>query len=79
VGADEPYPGNGVRISNRELYDMMSQVRDRVATLESRLDRILDSSTDLSKRTRALELKFYSILAGLIGAVAVVLKIGGAL
>lgn len=66
-----------IRISNRELYDMMSQVRDRVASLENRVDNVLGENTDLRKRVRALELKSYGIMAGLLGAVVVLLRVGG--
>jgi tetrahydromethanopterin S-methyltransferase subunit G len=67
------------RITNREVYDAVMQLRDRVAALENRVDNVLGENVDLRKRTRGLELKFYGILAGLIGAVAVTLaSMGGA-
>jgi len=64
---------NGVRITNREVYDVVIQLRDRVASLENRLDNVLSENVETRKRTRGLELKFYGILAGLVGAVVVVL------
>lgn len=62
-----------IRISNREVYDAVMQLRDRVAGLERRVDHVLGENVELRKRTRGLELKFYGILAGLIAAVGVFL------
>ena len=61
------------RITNREVYDAVVQLRDRVAALENRVDSVLSENVDLRKRTRGLELKFYGILAGLVGAMGVFL------
>lgn len=61
------------RVTNREVYDAVMQLRDRVASLENRVDSVLSENVDLRKRTRGLELKFYGILAGLVGAVGVAL------
>lgn len=58
------------RITNREVYDAVVQLRDRVGALEHRIDDVLGENVELRKRTRGLELKFYGILAGLVGAVA---------
>jgi hypothetical protein len=60
-----------IRITNREVYDAVVQLRDRVASLERRVDSVLGENVELRKRTRSLELKFYGILAGLLGAVTV--------
>jgi hypothetical protein len=60
-----------IRITNREVYDAVMQLRDRVASIERRLDAVLADNIELHKRTRSLELKFYGILAGLVGAVTV--------
>jgi hypothetical protein len=60
IGAGEGF----VRISNRELYDMMVQVRDRVGRLEARVDSVLTENVTNARRIRALELKVYTILAG---------------
>ena len=57
------------RITNREVYDAVVQLRDRVASLENRVDNVLGENVELRKRTRGLELKFYGILTGLVGAV----------
>lgn len=66
----------GIRISNRELYDMMVQVRDRTAALENRLDNVLGENVDLRKRVRGLELRFYGIAAGLLAALLILAKVG---
>lgn len=74
----ETDPSNGgIRISNRELYDMATQVRDRVASLENRVDNVLGENVDLRKRVRGLELRFYGIGAGLVAAIIVLLRLGG--
>jgi hypothetical protein len=63
-----------IRISNREIYDALVQVRDRVGALENRVDHVLGENVELRKRVRGLELRFYGILAGLIGATTVFLR-----
>jgi hypothetical protein len=57
-----------IRITNREVYDGMLQVRDSVIRLENRVDSVLQENVILNKRVRALELRFYGILAGLVGS-----------
>ena len=70
-------PGNGIRISNKELYAMLTDVRDRVLGLENRVDKVLGENVELRKRVRSLELRFYGIAAGLVAAIVVLLRIGG--
>lgn len=72
-GKDEP---TFYRVSNREVYE-------RIGTLEAKIDdglrqlSIMESHiVDHHKRIRALELRFYGVLAGLVGALAVLIKIG---
>lgn len=77
MSVDEPNNGGGIRISNRELYDMLVQVRDRVASLENRVDMVLSDNFKLGKRVRSLELRFYGVLAGLVTAIIVLLRLGG--
>jgi hypothetical protein len=55
------------RVTNKDVYE-------RLGTVEAKLDEALgtirlQNSTigDLSKRTRALERRFYGVLAGLVG------------
>lgn len=73
-----------IRISNREIFDMVVQVRDRVAAVENRVDNafgpegimatILKDQVDTRAKVRALELKSYVIMAGLLGAVVAMLR-----
>lgn len=59
MGADEP-PNGGVRITNREIYDLVLEVKAQMAEMK-----------DLPRRVRALELKTYTLLAGgLTGIIA---------
>lgn len=60
--------GGGIVISNRELYDMMQGLRDQVKEVQLQTTSLVNTNADLSKRIRALELRFYGILAGLVGA-----------
>ena len=76
---DGNVPSNGFRITNRELYDVLLQVRDRVARLESLVDNVLSENVDLRKRVRGLELKFYGILAGLVAATIVLSRVSNLL
>ena len=67
------------RITNREVYDAVVGLKSAVQSLEARVDNVLGENVDLRKRVRGLELKFYGILAGLVGAVGVFLAgLGGA-
>ncbi len=63
-----------VRITNREVYDRLGGVE---AKLDDALRQLVVSTAlglDQGKRIRALELKFYGVLAGLIGAIAVLVS-----
>ena len=64
---------HGVHISNREVYDLLIVVRDEVRSNSAFIEGIIEENIDIKKRTRALELKFYGVLAGLVGAVTVML------
>ena len=62
-------PGESfVRITNREIYDGLRDVGNRLSRLENRVDSVLGENVVLNKRVRALELRFYGVLAGLIAA-----------
>jgi hypothetical protein len=65
--------GNGaiIRITNREVYDGLLKVEKSVDHLVQRVDYVLGENVDLRKRVRGLELRFYGILAGLIGALTI--------
>jgi len=70
---DEHTNGGHIRITNREVYDAVLDVKGRVQSLENRVDNVLGENVELRKRVRGLELRFYGVLAGLIGAFAVLL------
>lgn len=57
-----------IRITNREVYDGLLQVRDRLTSLENRVDNVLGENVVLNNRVRALELRFYGVLAGLVAS-----------
>jgi hypothetical protein len=66
--------GNGIRVSTRELYDAIRSLENKVADAMRMQDQMLREIADHSKRLRSLELRFYGILAGLVGAVAVIVR-----
>ncbi len=66
----------GIRITNRELYDGYLGVKETVSQLVNRVDDVLGENVELRKRVRGLELKFYGVLAGLLGAITVLLAGG---
>lgn len=69
--------GSAVRITNRELYDGIENLKESVSDLSHKLDTALRDLDDLRERTRMLELKFYGILAALGTAVVVILRLSG--
>lgn len=69
--------GNGdvfVRVTNREIYSLIVNVREDVMEIKRQLIGVTGVSQDHSNRLRSLELKFYGLLAGLIGGVLFVVK-----
>lgn len=59
--------GNGdsfVRITNREIWEEIRNLDDRVKSMDSRMNAILGENVELRARIRALELKTYTLLAG---------------
>ena len=72
-----PEQGDFVRITNREIYDGLRGVERSVEALRTDMSNVLVENVELRKRVRGLELKFYAILAGLIGAVVVLVNIAG--
>jgi hypothetical protein len=74
-----PDENDFVRITNREIYDAIISLRDRVAGVENRVDAVLTENVDLRKRIRTLELRSYSILAGLITMIPMMARMGGVL
>lgn len=80
-----------VRITNREIYDELIKLKDKVAdsqrdtaevkasvhNVDKRLENMESLNlSDHGKRLRALELRFYGILAGLVAALGVLLNVG---
>ena len=72
-----PEQGDFVRITNREIYDGLRGVERSVEALRTDMSNVLVENVELRKRVRGLELKFYAILAGLIGAIVVLVNIAG--
>lgn len=69
--ADPNDGGDFVRITNREIWTMLTEVRAKVTDIANEMDSFNAERLDTRKRVRALELRFYGILAGLIGAFTV--------
>lgn len=70
--------GNGdsfVRITNREIFDGLNDVKDQVKSMRNDLSNILEENVDLRKRVRGLEWKFYAVLSGLLGAIGAFLAL----
>ena len=57
-----------IRITNREIWLTLNKAVEEVRGMRADQKAVLDASSDVSKRVRALELRFYGILAGLISA-----------
>ena len=72
-------PTDFIRITNREIYEMVVSTRDTVKSMDSRMNAILNENADLRKRVRALELKVYAGLAGVVAAIPVMARMGGIL
>lgn len=66
-----------VRITNREVYERLGTVEAKLDSALSTIDKQNMTLIDYGKRVRALELRFYGILAGLLGAIAVLARVGG--
>jgi hypothetical protein len=65
-----------IRVSNREIYDGLMEVKTEVRDMRILVQNVLGENTDLRKRVKSLEIKFYGVLAGLLGALIVLLKVG---
>lgn len=61
--------GNGIRITNREIYDMLVKVQEKMNELSNQKETV----TILSERVRALELRWYGVLAGILAAIGTIL------
>ena len=56
-----------VRITNREVYERLGAVEAKLDNALRTLDAQNATIIDQGKRIRALELRFYGVLAGLVG------------
>lgn len=67
-----------IRITNREIWDSLQHVEATVRSMDQRMNAILNENVEIKTRVRALELKTYTILAGistaLVGGVALLLR-----
>lgn len=57
-----------VRITNREIYDGLRRLETGFDTLNTTMASVLEENVTLGKRVRALELRFYGVLAGLMAS-----------
>lgn len=69
-GGETPF----VRVTNKEVWMQLRTVEakldDALRTISSQNERLIDHG----KRIRGLELRFYGVLAGLVGAVVVLVR-----
>lgn len=70
-----------VRVTNREIYDRLGELEETVRSMDGRMNAILNENVETKTRVRALELKVYTILAGLCTTLAggVILLLKGVL
>ena len=67
--ADENEPnGTFITISRREIFQSFQRIEQEVRGLRTDMTNILSENVELRKRVRSLELKYYAVLAGLVGA-----------
>ena len=57
-----------VRITNREIFDKIVTLEKIVQGMDERMNTVLKENSNLHTRVRALELKVYTILAGLVAS-----------
>ena len=73
---DQPF----IRITNREIYDALVDVKGRLTAVESTLGTVLADNVatkrDYGIRLRSLELKVYTLLSGVVTACGLLLKVG---
>lgn len=65
---EEDRNGAFITISRREIFQSFQRIEREVSGLRTDLSNILSENVDLRKRVRSLELKYYAVLAGLVGA-----------
>lgn len=72
-------PRGFISISNEDVYRKLERMDDKLNTLSRNFDHVTSDTDDLKRKVRALELRFYGILAGLIaatGSIFVGVKVG---
>ncbi len=57
-----------VKITNREIYDGLQSVQRDVTGIRADMSVILKENVELRRRVRSLELKVYTVLAGVVSA-----------
>ena len=67
-----------VRIGKTQVYAEIVRMRDLVSEQMHELNDLRHDLEEMGRRTRALELRFYGILAGLVAAIAILLRVQGA-
>lgn len=86
MGDEKNKEANGdafVRITNREIYDAIVNLRDRMASIERNLESIIGGPNqpgelgELRKRVRALELRTYAVISGIVTMLPVLARMGG--
>lgn len=77
VQGDGPNGDAFVRVTNREIYDAIISLRDRVAGVENIVENVLQENKDTRKRIRSLELRTYAVLSGCITALPMLARAGG--
>jgi len=76
--SDMPDDTPFVKITNREIWDALQGVEVTVRSMDDRMNAILNENVEIKARVRALELKTYTMLAGistaLVGGVALLVR-----
>lgn len=57
-----------IRITNREIWEEIRQLDDTVRSMDQRMNAILEENVELRTRLRSVELKVYTVLAGMTTA-----------
>jgi len=60
--------GGFIRVSNREIYDSLQTVKTEIVGIRADLHLIMGENVELRRRVRGLELRVYTILAGMLTA-----------
>jgi hypothetical protein len=69
-----------VRITNQDVWRMFNEMDKKLTNIEHKIEDQVEERVEIRRRVRSLELKFYGILAGLLGGLtmfaAVIVKGG---